>query len=150
MEILEDISYKFEGLPIWLRWILFLPISFVLAAAAGWLVRLLKYGQDDFEFAADLLHTTVSHAVFLFLLYRMVPTWKLQFFTVFSVLRGTILLLFLSTPILIYAGADVEVDKGLVLDTLGEGFCLIISILLFKYFKKEAKELQLYDETQHS
>jgi|GEM_PF-4876752 len=60
---------RYERLPEWLRWILFLPLSFFFSFLA---ILLLSFLRDDFA----LVHSAVAIASFAFAVYILAPRWK--------------------------------------------------------------------------
>lgn len=71
---------KYERLPVWLRWILFLPLSELFSFLAIFLLSLLR---NDFAF----IHSAVAIVSFAFAVYIFAPRWKSQFVLASLILR---------------------------------------------------------------
>ena len=71
---------KYERLPEWLRWILFLPLSFVFMFLA---ILLLSFLRADFA----LIHSVVAIVSLAIAVYILVPRWKSYFVLTSLILR---------------------------------------------------------------
>lgn len=84
-----DVYDWYKNWPAWLRWVLFIPISFLLACLVNlvnWLVaeKLLFF----FENLYSLLSPIVIACVLLVSLYALAPSHKMVFPVIFTVLFG--------------------------------------------------------------
>lgn len=70
----------YERLPLWLRWILFLPLSISFSFLVIFILSLLR---KDFEF----IHPAAVIVSFSFSIYIFAPRWKNQFIISSLILR---------------------------------------------------------------
>jgi uncharacterized membrane protein len=136
---------RYNKWPEWVRWILFLPISFVFSVALWffilWFFLTPADGSLDifsFGFVIDILHPVVVQVLFLALVFFTVPRGKLIWIKTLIILRALILVFFIAQPILNFMGADLPYDIEFFKDFAGEIFTLAASIWLFKELKEEA------------
>ncbi len=136
---------KYNRLPEWIRWILFLPISLVSSIILWffilWFFLTPSHGVIDifsFDFVIEILHPVVVQVIFLAFIFYTVPRGKLIWVKVLIVIRALILVFFVAQPVLNFMGATLPYDTVFFKDFVGEILTLIASIWLFKELKKEA------------
>ena len=140
----NSLLIKYNKLPRWLRWILFLPIS-LISSVALWFIILWFFltpadGSIDifsFGFVIEILHPVVVQVIFLALVFFTVPRGKLIWVKALIMLRALILLFFIAQPVLNFMGADLPYDIEFLKDLIGEILTLAASIWLFRELKNE-------------
>lgn len=76
--------------PIWIRWIFFLPLSFIGAGLLAWAFRFAFQFLSPFEISQiiiDLTFPALCQYVFLCLVFFTVPRWKMGWVISFFVMR---------------------------------------------------------------
>ena len=99
----EDKSIAwFTGLPEWLRWLLFLPVSIVLTTIVALLVKfaMSSWETGGWDILDALIFPAVIYSIFLMAIYFTVPRAKKIFLAVFIVVRSVLLLLFISLTLI--------------------------------------------------
>lgn len=135
----SKIIKKYNQIPRWIRWILFLPISFILAII-GWLtLALLTYLFGGSATVVDILHPVIVQIIFLIVVFYTVPSGKLKWVKSLIIFRSLFLLFFIAQPIINYLGANLFYDSSFFIDLAGEIITLITSIWLFKELKNSLK-----------
>lgn len=134
----EKTIEHYQGWPEWLRWILFLPISFVLSVFFGYAILLSANFAGIFTpTRADILHPVIVQTFFLLFVYITVPRSKLVWVAAFIGLRSLWLLLFIAQPVLNLIGTDIAYDSAFFKDALGEVLTLAVSVYVYQKLKKE-------------
>ena len=135
---------RYNKWPEWVRWILFLPISFVFSVALWffilWFFLTPADGSIDifsFGFVIEILHPVVVQVLFLALVFFTVPRGKLIWVKTLIILRALILVFFVAQPVLNFMGADLPYDIEFLKDLVGEILTLAASIWLFRELKEE-------------
>jgi hypothetical protein len=76
--------------PVWVRWLFFLPLSFVGAAALAWGLRFVVLVSAPIgvsQIVVDLCFPVLCQSLFLVLIFYTVPKWKMGWVTSFFILR---------------------------------------------------------------
>lgn len=135
---------RYNKWPEWVRWILFLPISFVFSVALWffilWFLLTPTDGSIDifsFSFIIEILHPVVVQVIFLALVFFTVPRGKSTWVKTLIILRALILLFFVAQPVLNFLGADLPYDIEFFKGLVGEILTLVASIWLFRELKEE-------------
>ncbi|MBA7587389.1 hypothetical protein ES708_29418 [subsurface metagenome] len=128
---------RYNKLPEWLRWILFLPISFVFSIIIWFFIDSAGRYVGAYEFVLAILHPVIVQASFLILIFYTVPKSKLKWVIAFIVLRSLLLVFFVAQPILSLLGTEMIYDWIFFKELIGEIVTLIISIGVYRELKKD-------------
>lgn len=130
---------RYNKLPEWLRWILFLPISSIFSVILWFFIDFVARGAgtyEVYEFVLDVLHPVLVQILFLILVFYTIPRGKLRSVKILIVLRSLILILFIASPIFVLLGIELTFDLIFFKELIGEIITLFASLLLFKELKK--------------
>jgi hypothetical protein len=156
---MEKLMNKFNKLPEWVRWILFLPISSIASIIFGIIMffvlrNLLRPAFAFFLWenllnninADRLIYVVLVNCIFLFAVFFTIPRWKWNAVILFVAFRSLFLVLILfqitMTPYFISNGwIDNSVYKDIynwqyLSDAIGEVLVLITSIMIILETKK--------------
>ncbi|MBU4349181.1 hypothetical protein KJ599_02540 [bacterium] len=106
----NSLTQKYNKLPEWLRWILFLPISFIFSIILWFFIDSAGRRVGAYEFVLAILHPVIVQAFFLMLIFYTVPKSKLKWVIAFIVLRALFLIFFVAQPILSLLGTEMIYD----------------------------------------
>lgn len=127
-----------EKLPKFIRWILLLPLAFLLVAVAGIIIRILVLSGGLPVFAFNLVFPPIMAAIYLYIIYLFAPSLKSKLLIVFISLRTLFIPMFLVGFYLSMKGVDMEMSwNEWWAPFIGEILTLITSIWLYKYLKEE-------------
>ena len=74
----NSLTQRYNKLPEWLRWILFLPISFIFSIILWFFMDSAGRYVGAYEFVIAILHPVIVQALFLILIFYTVPKSKLK------------------------------------------------------------------------
>jgi hypothetical protein len=126
---------RYNKLPEWLRWIIFLPISGIFSVILWFFIDIMGKNVGAFEFVLEILHPVIVQILFLTLVFYTVPHGKLKWVSILIIIRSLFLVCFIAQPILIFLGANLQYDWIFFKELAGEIITLIASIWLFKDLK---------------
>ena len=129
-------SQRYNKLPEWLRWILFLPISSIFSIILWFFMDSAAHYVGAYEFVLAILHPVIVQASFLILIFYTVPRGKLKWVIAFIVLRSLFLVFFIAQPILSLLGTEMIYDWIFFKELIGEIVTLIISIGVYRELRK--------------
>jgi hypothetical protein len=132
----NSLTQRYNKLPEWLRWVLFLPISFIFSIILWFFMDSAGRYVGAYEFVLAILHPVIVQALFLILIFYTVPKSKLKWVIAFIVLRSLFLVFFIAQPILSLLGTETIYDWIFFKEIIGEIVTLIISIVVYKELKK--------------
>ncbi len=81
---------RYCKLPVWIRWLLFLPLSFIATTALAWSLRLIVQFNPIVEppqIIVDLGFPVLCQSIFLGLVFYTVPKWKIGWVKSFFIFR---------------------------------------------------------------
>lgn len=148
MESENLLLIKYNKLPEWLRWILFLPISlissiiiwFVINSSAGYAA----FGDAGTGVIGEILHPVIVQALFLWFVFATVPRWKIKWVKFLIIIRSLLLVGLIMSPILLFLCMKLQIDIdtshppydwGFFRMLTGEIITLLISIEIFEILK---------------
>lgn len=131
---------RYNKLPEWVRWVLFLPISAISSIILWFFMSSAAQYVGAFELVLAILHPAVVQALFLALVYYTIPKGKLKFILVLIILRSLFLVFFIASPVLIFFGAEQTFDLIFFKELAGEILALISSVWLYKELREEARK----------
>ena len=144
MEEKNKILRRYNKLPEWVRWILFLPISAFFSVILWYFILFFFLRTTDnnldifsFDIVIEIIHPAVIQVVFLCLIFFTVPRGKLIWVKTLIILRVLFLVLLATQPVLNFLGADLPYDIEFFKDIVGEILTLVASIWLFRELKQE-------------
>ena len=127
-----------EKLPTIIRWILLLPLAFLLVAVAGIIIRILVLSGGLSLSVFNLVFPPIMAVVYLYIIYLFAPSIKLKLIIGFISLRALFIPMFLVGFYLSMKGADMDMSwNEWWAPFIGEILTLITSIWLYKYLKEE-------------
>jgi len=133
---------RYEALPEWLRWLLFLPVSLGLGIAGGWLLYFALARDALFPRLAEVLRPATIQSVFLIALHLTVPRAKNGLVLGVIVLRSLFVVFFLvATPLLylgIIPGEDALASWVWWRDLVGECIVLVASVSLYRVMRESS------------
>jgi hypothetical protein len=132
----NSLSQRYNKLPEWLRWVLFLPISFVFSIILWFFMNSAGRYIGAYEFVLAILHPVIVQVLFLVLIFYTVPKSKLKWVIAFIVLRSLFLVFFIAQPILSLLGTEMIYDWIFFKELIGEVLTLFASIVTYKELKK--------------
>lgn len=131
----KGLSSRWQALPEWLRWLLFLPVSLALGIAGGWFLYFMLARDALFPRLAEIVRPVTIQSVFLIALHWTVPRAKNGVVLGAVVLRSLFLAFFLiATPLLYF---DVIPARGTLStwvwwrDLIGEAIVLVASMSVY-------------------
>ncbi len=144
----KSLSDKFNSLPEWIRWILFLPISLFFSSLLGPIFYIISYMGDPVAFIMTILHPAVIQLLFLLMIFHTVPRRKLTWIKVLIGIRSIFLIFLIAGPLaLYYMGETIDYDMEFFGDLIGELMTLIVSLLLLIRLKKTVNNNYLVEKT---
>ena len=132
----SSLTQRYNKLPEWLRWVLFLPISFIFSIILWFFMDSAGRYVGAYEFVLAILHPVIVQALFLILIFYTVPKSKLKWVIAFIVLRSLFLVFFIAQPILSLLGTEMIYDWIFFKELIGEIVTLIISIGVYRELRK--------------
>jgi len=128
---------KYNNSPEWLRWILFLPISFIISTITWFFLDSSARMIGAYELVLDVLHPVIFQVLFLFLVFHTIPRVRLRAIKILIILRSLILLFFVASPVLVFLGIEQVFDFIFFKKLTGEIITLLASFSLFKELRKD-------------
>lgn len=132
----NSLIQRYNKLPEWLRWVLFLPISFLFSIILWFFMNSAGRYIGAYEFVLAILHPTIVQVLFLILIFYTVPKSKLKWVIAFIVLRSLFLVFFIAQFILSLLGTEMIYDWIFFKELIGEILTLFASIVTYKELKK--------------
>ena len=130
---------RYNKLPEWLRWILFLPISSIFSVILWFFIDFVVRTAETYEiyqFVLDVLHPVLVQILFLILVFYTIPRGELRSVKILIVLRSLILMLFIASSIFVFLGVELTFDLIFFKEFAGEILTLLASLLLFRELKR--------------
>ncbi|SRR6056297_115211 len=128
---------KYENLPKVIRWIIFLPISFLFSIIITFAMRSAAQQVGGWGIVDDIFHPVFAQIVFLYGIYYTIPKWKVRGVTFFVIVRTLVLLALIILPILVFIRDGYFHDWELIKDAIGEILTLVASLYLVKEIKSK-------------
>lgn len=94
----NSLIQRYNKLPEWLRWALFLPISFIFSIILWFFMNSAGRYVGAYGLVLDILHPVIVQVLFLILIFYTVPKSKLKWVIAFIVLRSLFLVFLLLNP----------------------------------------------------
>ena len=132
----NSLTQRYNKLPEWLRWILFLPISSIFSIILWFFMDSAGRHVGAYEFVLAILHPVIVQASFLILIFYTVPRGKLKWVIAFIALRSLFIVFFIAQPILSFLGTEMIYDWIFFKELIGEIVTLIISIGVYRELRK--------------
>jgi len=132
----DSLSQRYNKLPEWLCWVLFLPISFIFSIILWFFMGSAARFVGAYEFVLAILHPVIVQALFLVLIFYTVPKSKLKWVIAFIVFRTLFLVIFIAQPVLSLLGTEMIYDWIFFKELIGEILTLFASIVTYKELKK--------------
>jgi len=137
----RSLSDKFNSLPEWIRWILFLPVSLFFSFLLGPIFYTMSHFGGPIAFVMAILHPVAIQVLFLLMIFHTVPHGKLTWIKILIVIRSIFLIILIAGPIVFYyAGESIDYNVEFFSDLIGEFATLIVSLLLFIRFKEDVSD----------
>lgn len=145
---------KYNNLPEWLRWILFLPVSGLVAFVAWSLWYLgnviVTPSYHNLSWFFELFGPMVAYGLLVYSIYITIPRAKLAVVKVMVGFRiislAAAVLLFIYTTFSIFrdlhvlASIRLIAEEGLLTGIISESLTVYASIVIYKHYKSEQKE----------
>ena len=106
----NSLTQRYNKLPEWLRWVLFLPVSFIFSIILWFFMDSAACFVGAYEFVFAILDPVIVQVLFLILIFYTVPKDKLKWVIAFIVLRSLFLVFFIAQPILSLLGREMIYD----------------------------------------
>jgi len=134
---MEGIRRQYNGLPEWLRWMLFFPVSLIISVVAWFAIASSARMAGAFAFVLAILHPAIVQVLFLLFVFYTIPRFQLESVLVFIVLRSSLLIFFIASPILSFLGEEQIYDWIFVKELSGEVLTLVASLWFYKELKNK-------------
>jgi len=127
-----------EKIPVFLRWLLLLPIYLLITVIIGVVIRITVLAGGLPLPVFNLVFPPIMAVISLFIMYHIAPAIKLKLLIVLITMRALLIPLFVFGFYMHFQGADIDISWNEWWSPfIGEILVLIASIWLYKYIKEE-------------
>jgi hypothetical protein len=145
----KSLTEKFNALPEWIRWILFLPVSLFFSFLLGPVFYIISYMGGFIAFIMNILHPVAIQILFLLMIFHTVPRGKLTWIKALIGIQLIFLIILIIGPLMLYyMGEIIDYNMEFFGDLIGELMTLIVSLLLFIRLKKTVNNNYLVEGIQ--